>query len=222
MSNENKTYYDYLFEQSEEEKRLYAELDAERETFRKTEAYVEHQKKLDELYEKIKVAGEERREEAKKHKPRRARAKHMSEEDLAALKANNQRIKEERIEAYPEALKNLIREYEGLDEAAKKVFQKETWCYHCDYGDYENPQTTEKDIRELLEILVQETLDFINERGLKDIWSVGFSADDLQTSAEAGEWTPATDASIFISGMGKEKGENGKEYEVIQRIGEYM
>ena len=220
---EEKTYYDWLFEQSEEEKDIYRRLDEERERFENTDVYKEHYAKVDELMEELKVEGQKRREEAKKHKPkRRAKAKHMSEEELAAFKAEGQRIKEERIESYPEELKSLIRAYENLDEGAKKVFKKETYFYAPDYDDYKDPQTTKEDIGELLEILVQETIDFINERGLKDIWSVGFSADELQTSAEYGEWTPATDASLYVSGMGKEKGKDGKEYSVIQNIGSYM
>ena len=217
------TYYERLFARSEEEERIDAELDAERKRFEETEAYKEHQENLTNLLDELKVAGEKRRAEAKKHKPRRrAKVKHMSVEDLAAFKAEGQRIKEERIDSYPEELKAAIRAYENLDEGAKKVFSQETWCYHRDYDDYKDPQTTKEDIKELLEILVQETIDFINERGLKDIWSVGFSADDLQTSAEAGEWTPATDASLYVSGLGKEKGRNGDEYTVAKRIGEYM
>ena len=217
---EEKTYYDWLFEQSEEEKDIHRRLDEERERFENTDVYKEHYAKVDELMEELKVEGQKRREEAKKHKPkRRVKAKHMSEEELAAFKAEGQRIKEERIESYPEELKSLIRAYENLDEGAKKVFEKETWCYHRDYDDYKDPQTTKEDIGELLEILVQETIDFINERGLKDIWSVGFSADDLQGSAKFGEWEPCTDASLYVSGMGKEKGRNGEEYSVIQNIG---
>lgn len=220
---EEKTYYDWLFEQSEEEKDIHRRLDEERERFENTETYKEHYAKVDELMAELKAESKKRREEAKKHKPRRrAKAKHMSEEELTAFKAEGQRIKEERIESYPEELKAVIRAYENLDESAKKVFSKETWCYHPDYDDYKDPQTTKEDIKELLEILVQETIDFINERGLKDIWSVGFSADDLQTSAEYGEWTPATDASLYVSGLGKEKGRNGEEYTVTQNIGNYM
>ena len=220
---EEKTYYDYLFEQSEEEKEISKMLDDEREWFQQQSVYKEHYERVDRLLNELKVAGEKRREEAKKHKPkRRARAKHMNEEELAAFKAEGQRIKEERINSYPEDLKALIKAYEGLDDGAKKVFKKETYFYAPDYDDYKDPQTTEKDIKELLEILVQETIDFINERGLKDIWSVGFSADSLQESARYGEWTPATDASIYVTGMGKEIGRNGEEYSVLQNIGSYM
>lgn len=223
MVKEEKTYYDMLFEESKEEKDIHRRLDEERERFENTETYKEHYAKVDELMAELKAEGKKRREEAKKHKPRRrVKAKHMSEDELTAFKAEGRRIKEERTESYPEELKAVIRAYENLDESAKKVFSKETWCYHPDYDDYKDPQTTKEDIKELLEILVQETIDFINERGLKDIWSVGFSADSLQESARFGEWTSATDASLYVSGLGKEKGRNGEEYAVIQNIGNYM
>ena len=141
---------------------------------------------------------------------------------MAERKRRGQEIREQRIEALPDDLKSVIRSYEGLDDAAKKVFQRETWAYRRDYDEYKDPITTEKDMKELLEILVQTTIDFISERGLTDIFSVGFSADDLQGSAKFGEWEPCTDASISITGMGKEKSKDGHEYSVCQKIGEYM
>ena len=141
---------------------------------------------------------------------------------MTERKRRGQEIREQRIEALPDDLKSVIRSYEGLDDAAKKVFQRETWACRRDYDEYKDPITTEKDMKELLEILVQTTIDFISERGLTDIFSVGFSADDLQGSAKFGEWEPCTDASISITGMGKEKSKDGHEYSVCQRIGEYM
>jgi len=86
----------------------------------------------------------------------------------------------------------------------------------------ENPQTTQQDIKELLEILVQTTIDFIKERGLKDLDAVGFSADSLQESSKYSEWTPATDASIRVYGQEKKVGSDGNEYYVENLIGEYM
>lgn len=217
---EEKTYYDYLFEESEEEKKINAEVDAEMKRHEATEEYIAHNQKLDELLKKLKVAGEERRKEAEKHKPKRtARAKKIN---IEAIKEQNKKIQEERIKTYPEELQSLIKAYNNLDDTAKRVFNQETWCHHTGYNDYKDPKTTKKDMKELLEILVQTTIDFINERELTDIYSVGFGADDLQTSAKSGEWTPATDASIYITGLGKEVGRNGEEYSVLQNIGSYM
>lgn len=216
------TYYDWLFKESDEEKEINRQLDEERARFENTEVYKEHHAKLDELLERLKVAGEERREEAKKHKPKRAKAKHMTEEEMAELREKNRKIKEARIDSYPEPLRRTIRDYEELPDEAKKVFNNETYFYKPDYDDYKDPITTEKDMKELLEILVQTTIDFINERGLTDIYAVGFGADDLQSSAKFGEWEPGTDANIHVTGLGKEKSKDGREYTVCQRIGEYM
>ena len=219
---EEMTYYDWLFKESDEEKEIHRLIDEETARYRNTEAHKEHVAKIDELLERLKVAGEERREEAKKHKPKRVKEKYLSEEEMAELREKNRKEKEARIDSYPEPLRTIIRNYEGLDDTAKKVFQQETWGRYSDYDDYKDPITTEKDMKELLEILVQTTIDFINERGLTDIFSVGFGADDLQVSAKSGEWTSATDASIHVTGLGKEKGKDGHEYSVCQRIGEYM
>ena len=216
------SYYDWLFRDSDEEKEINRQLDEERTRFENTEGYKEHHAKVDELFERLKVAGEKRREEAKKHKPKRAKARYLSEEEMAELREKNRKEKEARIDSYPEPLRTIIRDYEALPDEAKKVFNKETYFYKPDYDDYKDPITTEKDMKELLEILVQTTIDFINERGLTDIYSVGFGADDLQGSAKFGEWEPCTDASIHITGIGKEKSKDGHEYSVCQRIGEYM
>ena len=219
---EEMSYYDWLFRDSDEEKEINRQLDEERARFENTEVYKEHHAKVDELLERLKVAGEKRREEAKKHKPKRAKAKHLSEEEMAELREKNRKEKETRIDSYPEPLRTIIRDYEALPDEAKKVFNKETYFYKPDYDDYKDPITTEKDMKELLEILVQTTIDFINERGLTDIYSVGFGADDLQGSAKFGEWEPCTDASIHVTGIGKEKSKDGHEYTVCQNIGSYM
>ena len=216
------TYYDWLFEESEEEKEIQRKLDEERERYEATEAYKEHKARLDELFDELKEAGEHRRKEAEKHKPKRAKAKHMTEEEMAELRKKNQEERQKKIDALPEELKGAINAYQGFDAVERKTFRNYTWTWEPDYDDYKDPITTEKDMKELLEILVQTTIDFINERGLTDIYSVGFGADDLQGSAKFGEWEPCTDANIHVTGMGKEKGKDGHEYSVCQNIGSYM
>ena len=65
---------------------------------------------------------------------------------------------------------------------------------------YNNPQTTKDDINELHHLLVQTCIDFINDKKLKDIDVVSFSADSLQESSKFGEWCPSTDSYIEIEG----------------------
>ena len=87
-------------------------------------------------------------------------------------------------------------------------------------------KTKEEHIEELQKILVQTCIDYINKHGLTDIWGVYFQADNLNTSAKFGEWTPATDSSISVEGMGTHKfiRENGEEWNTGERyeIGQYM
>ena len=219
MSKENKTYYDYLFEQSDEEKRINEELKDEYERFRDTEAYKEHHKKIDELHDKLVAAGEVRRMEARKHKPQRLSPAKI---DMEKFKAEQEQKEKERFDGFPEELKEAINAYNNLDENEKRKFQTETWCWHRDYEDYKNPQTTQEDLSQLMQILVQETIDFIRERGLKDIDSIGFGIDSLQESAKHGEWIAASDGNIYATGIGMAVGKDGKEYPVVQQIGECM
>ena len=87
-------------------------------------------------------------------------------------------------------------------------------------------KTKEEHIEELQKILVQTCIDYINKHGLTDIWGVYFQADNLSTSAKFGEWTPATDSSISVEGIGTHKfiRENGEEWNTGERyeIGRYM
>ena len=220
---EEKTYYDWLFGETEEEKEIREKIDLEREWFERQPAFKKHEENMRMLLDRLAEAGKCRRKEAEKHRPKRkGKIKPKTEEEMAEFRENTRKAKEARIEALPDELKGVIRAYESLDDAAKKVFQQETWAYSNEYGKYKDPKTTKKDMKELLEILVQTTIDFINERGLTDVYSVTFGADDLQGSAKYGEWEPCTDASIHVSGLGTEKGKDGREYSVIQNIGGYM
>ena len=64
--------------------------------------------------------------------------------------------------------------------------------------------TTQDHIKELQERLIKTCIDYINEKNLTDIYSVKFSADSLDLSALANEWTPSTDSYINVKGMSYE------------------
>ena len=128
-----------------------------------------------------------------------------------------------RLERYPEKLKKLINEYETLNEDERRAFGTETSPHFFYYEDYDYPQTTKEDTKELLETLVQTCIDFINERQLKDIECVSFRADALQASAEEGEWTPSTDASVLLLGEQTVKSSDGDiDFPVYKKINEYF
>ena len=219
---EEKTYYERLFEETAEEKEINGRIEEEMSRYRNTEAYKEHTAKLDALLGELKEAGKRRRDEAKKYRPERTAPKKLTEDEMAVVREINENRREKRIASYPEPLRKAIMAYEELGDTAKKVFNRETWNGHGDVDKYENPVTTEKDIRELLQILVQDTIDFISERGLTDIYSIGFGVDELQSSAKSGEWVSDTDASINVMGLGKVKDSDGHVYAVQQEIGYYM
>ena len=66
--------------------------------------------------------------------------------------------------------------------------------------------TKQKQIRELHELLVQTSINYINKHGLFDIYGVQFQASDLSTSAKAGKWTAETDSSLIAEGLKEEGG----------------
>ena len=88
-----------------------------------------------------------------------------------------------------------------------------------DLPEYENPISTSADAKDLLNILVDATIDFLKERKLDDVYEVSFSADGLYDSVEFGEWTPSTDALISFVGLQKDK---KLECMVRKEITEYM
>lgn len=51
---------------------------------------------------------------------------------------------------------------------------------------------------ELQRRLMQCTIDFFREKGIEDIWSVGWDADDLMSSVKEGKWAPYSDSSITL------------------------
>jgi len=63
--------------------------------------------------------------------------------------------------------------------------------------EHEDPEMMEL-ARELQKKLMQCTIDFFRERGVEDIWSVAWGADDLPSSIEKGMWTPYSDSSITM------------------------
>lgn len=221
MEKEKKTYYDYLLGETDKEKAVWAEINEETKRFEESEEYIKHDKNLTELLNKLQEARDERLKEAHKHRPHR-KAKSIDLESPEFKEAQEaKRIA--RMNSYSKKLKATINLFEELTEDEKKAFNRETCARIMSDRDLiANPQTTKKDMKELLEILVQTTIDFIKERGLKDLDSVGFSADSLQESSKYSEWTPATDASIRVYGQEKKVGSDGNEYYVENLIGEYL
>ena len=90
-----------------------------------------------------------------------------------------------------------------------------------DLPDYKSPISTSDDAKDLLNILVDATIDFLKERKLDDVYEVSFGADGLYDSVAYGEWTPSTDASISFVGLQEDK-DGDKDYRVRKLITSYM
>lgn len=88
-----------------------------------------------------------------------------------------------------------------------------------DLPDYKSPISTSDDAKDLLNILVDATIDFLKERKLDDVYEVSFGADGLYDSVAYGEWTPSTDASISFVGLQEDE---DKDYRVRKLITSYM
>lgn len=118
-----------------------------------------------------------------------------------------------------ENVKQLAESFINLSNEEKQEFVKRTREHFPDWNfdNYENPQTTKENIKELQEKMVQLCIDYLNEHGLNDVDEVRFSVDMLQESKKYGEWTPMTDSFITVCGFQ----ENEKGIQVRKFIGEY-
>ena len=212
--------WDKMFKRTKKEDEIWKKINEENERFESTPECLEHREKIDKLYKEASDAQKERINDAKEYRkkrfPREKKEHIETEEERDARIAENRRKHEERVNSYPENLRNAIKLYESLSDEQKKIFGYSTWCYHDELDEMQNKQITHEQTRELHDILVQTCIDFINENGLKDVDIVSFSADSLQESARYNEWTSATDS--FLSLEGVEKSEKDGGYEVRNLI----
>lgn len=82
---------------------------------------------------------------------------------------------------------------------------------------YDNPVTTEKDLSDLRENLLNTTIDFIKERNLSDIDAISFQVDGLDWVINNGYSPVTSDSSIVAEGL--QNTEKGMAHKLI---GEYL
>ena len=205
--------WDKMFKRTKKEDEIWKKINEENERFESTPECLEHREKIDKLYKEASDAQKERINDAKEYRkkrfPREKKEHIETEEERDARIAENRRKHEERVNSYPENLRNAIKLYESLSDEQKKIFGYSTWCYHDELDEMQNKQITHEQTRELHDILVQTCIDFINENGLKDVDIVSFSADSLQESARYNEWTSATDSFLSLEGVEKSEKDGG-------------
>ena len=184
-------YYKVLSTKSEEEEAIDREINAEDERFEATPEYIEHHKKVTELYKKSHEAFVKRLDTAKEARPRRK-----------GLVVDLSKPKKEK-EPDSEELTAAVDAVNKLSPRDKRILWAK--CFAEDIPVDEKMKVSDEVMDEFHHILVQTAIDFINEKGLKDVWSVSFYADSLQESAEFGMWCPATDSSLTLEALKKDE-----------------
>ena len=184
-------YYKVLSTKSDEEEAIYKEMDAENERFEATPEYIEHDAKITRLRKQCHEAFVKRLNAAKEARPRRKGVV----VDFSKPKKEKEPDSEELI-----AAENAVN---ALSYSDKRVLWAR--CFSEDIPVDEEMKVDDEIMDEFHHILVQTAIDFIKEKGLKDVWSVSFYADSLQESAEFGTWCPATDSSLTLEAVRKDK-----------------
>ena len=207
MSKEKETLWEKMFKKTEKEEDIQSRIDAEFDRFENCPEHLEHKERLKALFAEMRQAQAERQEEGKRYRrekfPRKSVS--VSQEEFEKRRAENERKREEQINALPEPLRSTIKTYENFSDEEKDVFERKTFRpFREELDKMNNVQITHEQTRQLHDILVQTCIDFINENGLKDVDAVAFSADSLQESARWNEWTPATDSFLTLEGMEKD------------------
>lgn len=190
-----------FLEQSDEEKALYAEIDKLQDEHEQSAETLAYRSKVHDIMEKIKKISHQRRERirAERHIPEKTV---LDEDAKKKLRERIQKRKEEEFARMPQTYIEAVLAYRKLSPELKRKFAFET--FESDVRDiprHENPKTTEKDISDLQRILVQDVIDFLNERGLNEVDAVDFGVDGLRASLPYEEWTPASDSSIRFEGI---------------------
>ena len=127
--------------------------------------------------------------------------------------------KDFKIKEYTDA-DRVLEEYKKLSKEDKRNFEIGLQALKSENLEpYSNPVTTEDQLSELQDILVQVCINYININGLTDIDEIIFNADSLQHSAHFGKWVPTTDS--YIRAVGYEKINDGKNnYCIRKKIGD--
>lgn len=207
MNKDKETLWEKMFKKTPKEEEIQSRIDAEYERFDNSPEHLAHKERLKVLFAEMRQAQAERHEEGKRYRREKFPRKSISvnQEEFKKRRAENERKREEQINALPEALRNAIKAYDSFSDEEKNIFdRKVNRPFREELDKMKNVQITHEQTKQLHDILVQTCIDFINENGLKDVDAVAFSADSLQESSRWNEWTPATDSFLTLEGMEKD------------------
>lgn len=205
MSND---FYKKFFENTPKEEEIEKKIEELEANYKSSASYKEYVEQLNALYNDL---AKERRNKKLEIGPRPKRDKDV--------KKILDKKKDFSIKEYADADK-VLEEYKKLSKEDKRNFEIGLQALKPENLEpYSNPVTTEDQLSELQDILVQVCINYININGLTDIDEIAFSADSLQRSAHFGKWVPATDS--YIRAVGYEEINDGKNnYCVRKKIGD--
>ena len=201
-------FYKKFFEQTPKEEEIEKKIEELEANYKNSAPYKEYVEQLNALYNDL---AKERRNKKLEIGPRPKRDK--------GVKKILDKKKDFNIKEYTDA-DRVLEEYKKLSKEDKRNFEIGLQALKPENLEpYSNPVTTEDQLSELQDILVQVCINYININGLTDIDEITFSADSLQRSAHFGKWVPATDS--YIRAVGYEETNNGEtNYFKRKKIGD--
>ena len=205
MSND---FYTKFFENTPKEEEIEKKIEELEANYKSSASYKEYVEQLNALYNDL---AKERRNKKLEIGPRPKRDK--------GVKKILDKKKDFNIKEYTDA-DRVLEEYKKLSKEGKRNFEIGLQALKPENLEpYSNPVTTEDQLSELQDILVQVCINYININGLTDIDEIIFNADSLQHSARFGKWVPTTDS--YIRAVGYEKINDGKNnYSIRKKIGD--
>ena len=205
MSND---FYKKFFENTPKEEEIEKKIEELEANYKNSAPYKEYVEQLNALYNDL---SEERHKKTLEIGP-------WPKRDRGVKKIFDKK-KDFNIKEYTDADK-VLEEYKKLSKEDKRNFEIGLQALKPENLEpYSNPVTTEDQLSELQDILVQVCINYININGLTDIDEIIFNADSLQHSARFGKWVPATDS--YIRAVGYEKINDGKNnYSIRKKIGD--
>lgn len=189
-------FYENFFKETPKEKEIREKMDKLTEDYESSDAFIEYNAKMNALIDELRV---ERTNKRDKNPIKRGQNKVKAVISKKDITNNVDDLK----------MAEIIEKYNALNVHERRRFFFSV--REDDLDMFDNPKTTEKNVDELQEILVQTCIDYVNANNLNDIDEVSFSVDGLGESAKYGEWTLSTDSHIRVVGI---------QDEVRKKIGE--
>lgn len=195
-------FYKELFSETELEKELKRKKQFLENSFHLSPEYKRYIESINKIDEQIKNERKRHWDETFKKQEEKRKRHPVKPQPLIVDPVENERLLES--EKKIDKILDLI---EPLTKSEKENFM---YGFNIRYGykgfdKYENPVTTIQDIKDLQEALVQTVINFLDDRKLTDIDEVHFNFDAAQDSVKEYKWCPASDSTISVIGLQKEK-----------------